>query len=113
MSDFPRSLVDFQRRFPDEAACAAWLFETRRPAGLRCAACGHEKGWPHRGKRFTYECAACGKQTSVTAGAIMHGSKLSLTVWFWAAYLMATQRIGSLSMTSLRFCKKNHTATAF
>jgi hypothetical protein len=29
MVDFPTSLVDFQRRFPDEAACATWLFEAR------------------------------------------------------------------------------------
>ena len=28
------------------------------------------------------ECAGCGKQTSVTAGTAMHGSKLALTVWF-------------------------------
>ena len=28
MSDFPTSLIDFQRRFPDEAACAAYLFES-------------------------------------------------------------------------------------
>jgi transcription elongation factor Elf1 len=81
MPDFPTSLIDFQRRFLDEAACAAWLFEARWPAGFRCPACAHEKGWPHGGKPFTYECAACGKQTSVTAGTIMHGSKLSLTVW--------------------------------
>ena len=30
------------------------------------------------------------QQTSVTAGTIMHHSKLPLTTWFWAAYLMAT-----------------------
>jgi transposase-like protein len=76
MPDFPSSLIDFQHRFPDEAACAAWLFEARWPAGFRCPACAHEKGWPHGGKRFTFECAACGKQTSVTAGTILHGSKL-------------------------------------
>ena len=35
-------------------------------------------------------------QTSVTAGTVMHGSKLPLTVWFWAAYLMATHSNGSL-----------------
>jgi len=87
MVDFPTSLVDFQRRFPDEAACAAWLFEARWPTGFRCPACDHDKAWPHGGKAFTYECAACGRQTSVTAGTIMHGSKLPLTVWFWAAYL--------------------------
>ena len=94
MPDFPCSLIDFQHRFPDEAACAAWLFEARWPAGFRCPACAHEKGWPHGGKRFTFECAACGKQTSVTAGTILHGSKLSLSLWFWATYLMATHSNG-------------------
>src|SRR5512147_2373463 len=92
MPDFRTSLGDFQRRYP-EAACAAWLFTVRWPAGFRCPACAHEKGWPHGGKPFTFECAACGKQTSVTAGTIMHGSKLPLTAWFWAAYLMATQPV--------------------
>ena len=29
MRDFPNSLIDFQRRFPDEAACAVWLFECK------------------------------------------------------------------------------------
>src|ERR1019366_7368507 len=94
MPDFPTSLIDFQRRFLDEAACAAWLFEARWPAGFCCPACAHEKGWPHGGKPFPFGCAACGKQTSVTAGTILHGSKLSLTVWFWAAYLMATHSNG-------------------
>ena len=40
------------------------------------------------------ECACCGRQTSVTAGTVMHASKLPLTVWFWAAYLMATHSNG-------------------
>jgi len=101
MSDFPTSLGDFQRRYPNEAACAAWLFTARWPAGFRCPACAHEKGWPHGGKPFTFECAACGKQTSVTAGTIMHGSKLPLTAWFWAAYLMATHSNG-ISALQLR-----------
>ena len=26
MERFPKSLISFQRMFPDEAACAAWLF---------------------------------------------------------------------------------------
>ena len=101
MVDFPTSLVDFQRRFPDEAACAAWLFEARWPTGFRCPACDNDKAWPHGGKAFTYECAACGRQTSVAAGTIMHSSKLPLTVWFWAAYLMATNGISALQLQRL------------
>ena len=30
----------------------------------------------------------------MTAGTILHASKLPLTVWFWAAYLMATHSNG-------------------
>ncbi len=45
-------------------------------------------------KAWTYQCKQCRRQTSVTAGTVMHGSKLSLTIWLWAAYLMATHSNG-------------------
>ncbi len=34
---FPQSLPDFQRLFPDEAACAAYLEKLRWPDGFVCA----------------------------------------------------------------------------
>src|SRR5512141_577306 len=73
---------------------AAYLADARWPDGFRCPDCDHDKGWELSTKAFTRECAGCGKQTSVTAGTVMHGSKLPLTVWFWAAYLMATHSNG-------------------
>jgi predicted RNA-binding Zn-ribbon protein involved in translation (DUF1610 family) len=94
MTDFPRSVIEFQHRFPDEAACAAYLFAARWPGGFVCPSCGKTKAWELQTKAWTYECAGCGKQTSVTAGTIMHHSKLPLTTWFWAAYLMATHSNG-------------------
>ena len=94
MADFARSLLEFQRRFADEAACAAYLAQTRWPDGFVCPECGHGKAWQLDTKAWTYECAQCRRQTSVTAGTVMHGSKLSLTVWFWGAYLMATHSNG-------------------
>lgn len=94
MTDFPRSLLEFQRRFPDEAACAAYLRQLRWPEGFVCPACGSTRGWALATKAHTHECADCHRQTSVTAGTVMHGSKLALTVWFWAAYLMATHSNG-------------------
>src|SRR5512144_306388 len=90
MTHFPRSLIEFQRRFADERACAAYLAKARWPDGFRCPGCGHGKGWELATKAFAWECASCRRQTSVTAGTVMHASKLPLTVWFWAAYLMAT-----------------------
>ena len=94
MADFPRSLLEFQRRFPDDAACATYLAAARWPDGFVCPACGSVKGWALTTKAWTHECAACQRQTSVTAGTVLHGSKLKLTVWFWAAYLMATHSNG-------------------
>ena len=101
MTDFPRSLPAFQRRFPDEAACADYLAAARWPDGFRCPACGAARAWRLATKPFTWECADCRRQTSVTAGTVMHGAKLDLTVWLWAAYLMATHSNG-ISAVQLR-----------
>jgi len=98
MPDYPRSLIAFQRRFGDDRACAEYLFSVRWPEGFRCPACGHPKGWALETKAWTFQCAKCAKQTSVTSGTIMHGSKLALHVWFWAAYLMATHSNGISAM---------------
>jgi hypothetical protein len=94
VTDFPRSLIEFQQRFPDEAACVKYLFMARWPEGFVCPDCGKSKAWQLQTKPWTWECAGCGKQTSVTAGTIVHHSKLPLTTWFWAAYLMATHSNG-------------------
>src|SRR6266403_1133376 len=94
MTDFPHSLIEFQQRFGDEAACAQYLAAARWPDGFVCPGCGGGKAWRLETKAWTYECASCRRQTSVTAGTIMHHSKLPLTAWVWAAYLMATHSNG-------------------
>ena len=88
------SLLEFQRRFPDEASCAWFLFERRWPDGFVCPECGGTRSCLLKSRAYTYECVACGRQTSVTAGTVMHRTKLSLTIWFWAAHLMATHSNG-------------------
>ena len=95
-----RSLSEFQAGFPDEASCAAFLFERRWPEGFVCPVCGGGRAALLRSRAYTYECLACGRQTSITAGTVMHRSKLPLTVWFWAAHLMATHSNG---MSALQF----------
>jgi predicted RNA-binding Zn-ribbon protein involved in translation (DUF1610 family) len=87
-------LTEFERRFGDEDSCAEYLAAARWPHGFVCPGCGGSKSWRLESKPRTYECARCGRQTSVTAGTIMHRSKLPLTTWFWAAYVMATQPNG-------------------
>jgi predicted RNA-binding Zn-ribbon protein involved in translation (DUF1610 family) len=64
-------LIEFQGRFSTEGACAEYLFARRWPEGFVCPGCGDGRAWLLRTKAFTYECAACGRQTSVTAGTII------------------------------------------
>jgi hypothetical protein len=94
MADLPRSLPEFEARFPDEAACARWLFEQRWPEGFRCPAGGHAKGWGLGRERLTVQCTACERQVSVTAGTLLHRSHLPLRTWLLAAWLMATHKNG-------------------
>src|SRR3954469_15659631 len=94
MPDLPRSLPEFERRFPDGAACAEWLLERRWAAGFVCPACGHDGYWRLGRKVLTLQCRACRRETSVTAGAVMPRSPLPLRAWFPAAWLVATHRNG-------------------
>ena len=94
MSDYPKSLPKFQRLFPDEDACATWLFELRWPDGFECPACGHKECCALKTRKWLYQCKSCRKQTSIRASTLMQDSKLPLTTWFWAAYLMATHSNG-------------------
>ena len=96
MVDRLRSLPEFEARFPDEAACARWLFEKRWPDGFRCPGpgCGHAKGWELGRGTLLVECARCHRQTSVTAGTVLHRSHLGLRTCFLAAWLVATHRNG-------------------
>jgi transposase-like protein len=89
-----RSLTEFQEAFPDAAGCAAFLFERRWQGGFVCPRCGGERVAALKSRAHTYECLDCGRQTSITAGSVMHRSKLPLTVWFWAAHLMSTHSNG-------------------
>src|SRR4051794_29422403 len=94
MTELPRSLPEFEARFPDDAACARWLLAKRWPDGFRCQACGHDRAWELGCERLTLRCAACERQVSVTAGTVLHGSHLGLRTWFLAAWLAATPKNG-------------------
>lgn len=90
---FPTGLRQFQRQFADEAACRAYLETCRWPDGFRCPRCGHDRAFPLRDWQRR-ECAKCRYQVSLTAGTVFHRTRTPLTLWFWAAYLMTTDKRG-------------------
>ena len=89
--DYPRTLLELEQRFSDEAKCRAYLFALRWPQGFVCPACG-AGGLAIR--RDLWRCARCGRETSVTAGTIFQDSKLPWTVWFRAMWQVTSQKSG-------------------
>jgi hypothetical protein len=95
LPDFPKNLLEFQRMFPNEAACLRYLEQLRWPGSFACEKCG-AVGEPFRlaTRLRVLKCRSCHHETSVTAGTVMHRTKTPLHLWFWAAYLLATQTPG-------------------
>jgi transposase-like protein len=91
--DFPRTLAQFQRCFASEEACRAYLAASRWPDGYRCPRCSHSEAL-ELPRRLLWRCVACGHDTSVTAGTVLHRTRTPLTHWFWASYLVASHTPG-------------------
>src|ERR1700730_4524016 len=60
-----------------------------------------------------WKCAACRYQASLTAGTILHNTKTPLTVWFWAAYLMTTDKRGVSALLLQRQLALRRSETAW
>ena len=89
---FPKNVREFQRQFATEEACERYLAACRWPEGFGCPRCGHRRAYTVAKRRW--QCAKCRHQVSLTAGTILHNTKTPLTHWFWAAYLMTTDKRG-------------------
>lgn len=84
---------EFRTRFSTEDSWRAELFRLLFPNCFVCPKCGCTEYYPVSG-RNAFQCWACRRQMSVTAGTVMHRTHLPLTVWFWAIYLCATDKRG-------------------
>ena len=91
--DFPRTLSEFQARFASEDDCRRYLVASRWPDGYRCPRCGHTEAYQLATRRLL-QCRSCRHQASVTAGTVMHRTRVPLHLWFWAAYLVTTHTPG-------------------
>ena len=96
------SLIEFQRRFQSEEDCRKRLYELRWPQGFICPCCGGQDYY-NLPKRQLFQCKECGYQASLTAGTVMHGTRTPLLKWFWAIYLVSTDKRG---LSALALSKK-------
>lgn len=96
------SIPEFLGVFGTEAQCAEAVKCARWPEGFRCTRCSAaEHCVVGHGARKLFQCNACRHQTSLTAGSLMEHTKLPLTTWFLAIYLISQAKTG-LSAMSLK-----------
>lgn len=86
------SLPQFLRRFGTEQQCRQAVMTWRWPAGFHCPGCGHPGHCALR-NRDVLQCHRCHRQTSITSGTLFASSKLPLSTWFLAMFLL-TRKAG-------------------
>ena len=90
---FPENLAEFEERFATEEACCEFVRSQKWPEGFRCGKCGGRDSWAVPSRRLE-ECRGCRHQESLTAGALFHGTRKPLKVWFRAVTLWVVSKRG-------------------
>ena len=92
MEDYPRTLMELERRFSSEDACREYLEALRWPQGFVCPRCQAREYW--MGSRSRRICVGCAYQATVTAGTIFERTRMPLTLWFRAIWWVTSQKNG-------------------
>ena len=85
-------LGSFMKEFSNEAKCREYLAKLRWSDGFVCPKCGCRHA--HILSNGRYQCAQCRRQTSVTAGTVLHRTHMPLTQWFLAFYFVSQDKRG-------------------
>jgi hypothetical protein len=91
------TLGQFERMFPNEDACDAYLTAQRWPNGVKCPRCGNPKVYKLRFKLWHWQCQICnpkGYRFSTISGTIFENTNYPLLVWFKVLYLILTSKKG-------------------
>jgi len=99
--------AQFDRHFPDEEACCAYLVGKRWPKGVRCPRCGAENVTELKGNPWHWQCYECAPQTSYRfshiTGTIFENTNKPLRDWFRVIHLMLTSKKGMSGLQIYRF----------
>ncbi len=91
------SLNTFLQQYGTEDQCFDALYQWRWPDVFQCPHCGHNR-YCQLSNHKLQQCNRCHHQTSITAGAIFESTKLPLTIWFLAIYLITQSKKGISAM---------------
>lgn len=90
---YPKSLPEFEERFGSQEDCLRYLARLRWPNGFVCPQCSSNDAWLTA--RGLWHCRTCNRQTSITAGTVLHGVRSPLTIWFRAMWHITSQKYGA------------------
>jgi hypothetical protein len=85
------NLLDFNERYPDEAACRVYLRSKREAKGIICKKCGCEKHYWIESKSL-WRCADCTSTINLRAGTVMEKSHIPIKTWFMCIHLMTSTK---------------------
>jgi len=88
------SLKRFLSDYGTEEQCEQTLEDWRWPNGFVCPSCGHQHEPVRLRSRALLQCRHCHHQASLTAGTIFANTKLPLTTWLLAMFLLTQQKNG-------------------
>jgi transposase-like protein len=90
------TFADWEKAFPDERSCQAYLATHRWREGVRCPRCGNTKVYTLaiEFRWQCHQCAAHGYRFSVIAGTIFENTNKPLRDWFRVIHLMLTSKKG-------------------
>jgi len=98
-----KSILEFQKEFSTEEKCREYLEQQRWNGTPACPFCGslNVHRFPN-GKIFKCREKECRSKFSVTVGTIYENTKVPLTKWFLATYILAvhSKGISSLQLAS-------------
>ena len=98
------SMPEFLKQFSTEAQCEAELEQARWPQGFICPCCAHTGHSAFKvGSHKMFQCQDCRHQTSLIAGTLFQSTKLPLTIWFLAIYLISQANTGLSALALKRY----------
>lgn len=96
------SLIKFQKAYGSEEKCRQKLFRYRWPNGYKCPKCGHNRHYMLNTRQL-YQCTECRYQSSLISDTIFASTKLPLTTWFLAIFLITQAKEGMSALSLRRF----------
>jgi transposase-like protein/IS1 family transposase len=92
------TIGQFEKAFPTEEACDAFLVAHRWPDGVYCPRCGGAHVYPLQTMKYKWECPDCREggayRFSHLVGTIFENTNIDLRDWFRVIHLMLTSKKG-------------------